>query len=131
MVYSIQKLPDEPIIIDTHGEPMEVANYPNFVKELVVAVTSIEGPIYRITDLSDMSFSFPTLVLVLAEETRAGVPGTAGDPRVNLNLVAQGEIAELIQASVIQKQYGARQMMFFSTVDDALCYVREQISRNL
>lgn len=127
MVYSIQKLPDEPIIIDTHSEPMEAIGYVNFATELSDVANSIQGPIYRISDLRDMTFSFPTLVHVLAEETKSGRPGSAGDPRVNLVLVAVDLVADLIKSSAQQKQYGGRNFPIFDTVDAALAHVRKQI----
>jgi hypothetical protein len=127
MVYKIEKLPDEPIVIDCHSEPMEALSHANFANELAQIVQSIEGTVYRIADLTGMSYSFPTLVHVLAEETRNKKPGSAGDPRVKLVMVASGEIATLIANAAKQPQYGGLDLPVFATQAEALAYVREQI----
>jgi hypothetical protein len=129
MVYQIEKLPGEPIVIDSHGEPMDAMGHRDFAEELARRVQDIEGTVYRITDLLGMSYSFPTLVHVLGEETRSGRPGSASDPRVKTVLVAAGEVADLIAVAASQPQYGGLNLPLFTTRDEALAYVRELIKR--
>jgi hypothetical protein len=128
MAYTIQRQLDEPIIIDTHTDPMEAAGYASFAHELADHAASIDGTIYRIADLRGMKFSFPLLVHVLAEEARSKQPGTAGDPRVRLVLVAEGEVARLLAESAKQTQYGALDVPVFATLDEALAHVRALVA---
>jgi hypothetical protein len=127
MVYTIETLPGEPIIIDWHGEPLEETGHQVFAEELAQAVQSIDGPIYRIADLTGMSYSFPTMVYVMAEETRHKRPGSVGDPRIKTVLVATGEIASLVATAAKQPHYGALDLPVFETRDEALAYIRKQI----
>jgi hypothetical protein len=128
MVYQIEKLPGEPIVIDSHSEPMKAMGHRGFAEELAGHVQSIEGTVYRITDVLGMSYSFPTLVHVLGEETRSQRPGSASDPRVKMVLVAAGEVANLITMAAGQPQYGGLNLPLFDTREQALAYVRQLIS---
>jgi hypothetical protein len=130
MAYKIDKLPGEPIIIDTHMEPVNPAGYPQFAAEMAALTQSIEGTVYRITDLSQMNFSFPLLVQVFAEETRTSRPGSVGDPRVRTVIVAVGETAVLSAATSNHPHYGARGIPIYDNVEAALAHVREQLKNS-
>lgn len=128
MAFTLQQLPGEPIIIDTHSEPLEPSGYAEFARDLVALATTIEGPIWRVIDLSGVNVSFEVLVHVMAEEAKSGLPGTSGDPRVQPMIVGSGETIELMVKSAKTELYGGIEMQIFATQDEAIAYARAQIA---
>lgn len=128
MAYTLKQLPGEPIIIDTHVDPLEPSGYTDFARELVALATSIEGPIWRIIDLSGVNVSFTVLVHVMAEEAKSGLPGTSGDPRVHPLVVGTGDSVKMIVDSAKQQHYGV-EMQLFATQAEAVAYARAQIAK--
>jgi hypothetical protein len=127
MSFKIEKLPNEPIIICTLAPNFEPANdYPSFWPQLGKMVEGMEGPIYRITHLLSTNFNFGQMTVAIGEETRSGLPGSLGDPRIRSVLVSQAALAQLAVQSLQQEQYGQRDNPLFGTLEEALAYVREQ-----
>ncbi len=129
MVYALEKLAGEPIIIDSHRDPLHVDSWHKaFASELAALVDTIDGPAYRICDLSEMSFSYDDLVAVLMSEAQSGRRGSASDPSVHLVLVVDGELASLFAASVQRRGSPDPPFPAFSTREQALAYIRKMIA---
>ncbi len=129
MVYTLTKLPDEPIIIDIHREPIDAfKDFAGFAQDLAQLALSIEGPIYRVIDLTGLNLSFSELQSVMSEEARSGRPGSTGDPRVTAVMVAEGLIGKLVAQASKKVQYGSKEVKGFPTQEEALAHVRKLIA---
>jgi hypothetical protein len=130
MPVTVEKLPDEPIIVCTFYEPASSADYPVLWEKLSQAVEGVDGPIYRITDLSPIKITFGNMVVAIAEEAKSKMPGSAADPRIRSVLIATGTLIEFAAKSITQEQYGAIGVpALFTTLDEALSYCRSQIAK--
>jgi len=131
MAFTVEKLPDEPIIIITFRNPSNpTEDYGPLLDQVAKLCEGLEGPIYRITDLRQVNFSFSDMVVSIAEEFKSGRPGSAADPRIKAVLAASGELVKLAAESVKQEQYGAQSdTPIFTSLDEAIAYARAELAK--
>jgi hypothetical protein len=131
MSFSIQKFPNEPIVLVVFNNDFDpLQDYPLLWEALGRELEGMPGPIYRITNMLDINLTLSALMIGMAQETRGGSPGSASDPRMRGSMVAAGILAELIAKSFQQEQYGGRAapVPLFSTVDEALAHARAELT---
>ncbi len=130
MPVTVEKLPNEPIILCTYFEPAGPSDQPVLWEQLATAVGGLDGPIYRITDLSRIKITFGNMAVAIAQEAKDKRPGSAADPRIRSVLVATGTLIELAAKSITQEQYGRiGAPALFTNLDEALNYCRSQIAK--
>jgi len=128
-MYSIEMLADEPVIVVRIEPEFKFERDLWAVHEDVArkARTIAAGKVYRIMDFSALTITFSELQSVLYFETRGG-PGSAADPRIRNVLVGSGEMINMAADSLGQTQYGRINTPVFSTLNEALVYVRATLS---
>lgn len=87
----------------------------------------IAGRVYRVTEIRDITTSFYDVMLVLRQMSD-GRPGSTTDPRFFGVMVGDDEVVRLIAASSQQEQYGRMNVPLFSSVDDALAFIRAKMA---
>lgn len=130
MGFTVEKLPDEPVVICTLLPPFDpIQDLPSFFAQIAQTIEGLEEPIYRILDLCAVQLSFSDITLALAEETRSALPGTLADPRIrSVVVVAPGTMQEFGAMSTQQLQYGERSSHIVTELDVALAYARAQLT---
>ncbi len=127
MPVTIEKLPDQPVIVITVTEPFDhFKELPAGFRKFQELAASVQGTIYRIIDVTGWRVPFNAVVDGLAADTRGGA---ATDPRVRTVLVGSGEMVELGVKAVKQRQYGGREMALFASMDEALAYVNAELAK--
>lgn len=127
MAYTVEKLGNEPIILVTLiGEVNQSDGQQAFV-EIAETIQSIDGHAYVIHDFRRYEVDFATIVRGLAMQTK-GTPGSASDPHASTIIVGTSEMAKLVSEALKQEQYGSLKVPAFDSMDDALSYIRQQIS---
>ncbi len=132
LVYSIERLADEPIIVITATLPTDAyRDVRRKLDDLEAMVQTMDDPvIFRINDYS--AIPAPTLddiTFVLAEETRSARPGSAADPRIRCVLVDNQPMIKLAAEGAKQAQFGSLHLPRFDTAAAALAYVRAELER--
>jgi len=128
MTTKIERLPNEPIVVVTWIEPVDLhKETPDKFAQIDALIGSNENA-YVIDDLSQAKLDFSTLVSGMAAQ-REKAPGSPSDPRISTALVGSGFFMELISKGAKQFQYGSLDIPLFSSLDDALVYVREKIKK--
>lgn len=118
------------MICTLHADFQPLEELPAFFAEIAEAIEGEAGPVYRILDTSTYDITFGELMIALAEETKSSQPGTLSDPRIRSVVVTRpGTIAELGAASTQQAQYGERTSHIVCSMDEALAYVHEKLTR--
>lgn len=125
MAFSVERVPDEPIIIMTILRRYDFEkDAPEAHTEVDRLLEEIEGRAYLITDYSQIDLTFSQLVVALGRATR-GETGSASDPRIRQNIfVGEGEMVDLAAESLLQTQYGKLPVVVFPSLEKALTYVR-------
>jgi hypothetical protein len=124
MPATVEKLPDEPIILVTIDGHLDVAIARQIYAEIAELAQDIEGKVYRITDLRKQTSSFMDTIGVVKEAAK-GSPGTTSDPRITNVFVGHGKVAPTTLNLMRQKNPESHGVL--ETVEDALEYVRWQI----
>jgi hypothetical protein len=134
MPFTIEKLPDEPIIVvklKVDGREDFERSFQPLIEQIAAVAAAIPGPVYRVTDLSEVNISFGELVLAMQQEYRSQTPGTAGDPRIQVVLVTSDKMIEIAAKSTQRSiHYGQHAPPpIFPTTEDALKYIRGELKK--
>ncbi|NDJ53056.1 MAG: hypothetical protein GYB68_08240 [Chloroflexi bacterium] len=128
MPFTIEKLPHEPIVIVKVTPPFSFAtDTRRSVRAVADEIRGLPGPIYRISDVSEVTIGFMDLVHALAVMSREE-EGGAPDHRLRFIFVGDLEILEMARESARQDQYGNVEIHIFAALDEALDFARRQRS---
>lgn len=130
MSYSTEKLPDLPVVLATlhsdydHAQEGEAA----YAEEIAMLDAQSE-PVYYILDIKEYS---PTLDVIISGTNWGGKQGnmpTVRHPNVVKPIViSQSDIVKLAVKGVKTVTWGYTDIKVFETLDEALDYVRLEIS---
>ncbi len=122
-----ERLPQEPIIVITVREPFNPQkDLGPAEQEFATTAATIDGPVYRIVDLSRWNVQFSDLVHIMDNVMRKN---RGADPRFRTILVSSSQIAALGAKAAGQAQYMGVETPLFGSLDDALVYVRAELAR--
>jgi hypothetical protein len=130
MTAEFERIPNEPIIIGTFGNPYEPIRDAGATSEaLNKALNETEGNVYYVADFLMTSFSFSDMAIGMSEAFRA--PGSPyANPRLKMYIVGSAELLRLgVEAAATQQQYGSVPMQMFPSVDEALTKVRADLAQ--
>ncbi|HEC22198.1 MAG TPA: hypothetical protein ENI95_04705 [Chloroflexi bacterium] len=125
MSFTMQRLPDEPILIVTRFDAVP-SDLPDIFRLSLELKKEIEGTVYRIHDLSRIDLDFSTMVEGMANAS-AKCEGSMRDSRFRDILVGSHELIQLASAAFQQKQYGGLTIPLFESLEEAVEYARLQI----
>ncbi len=130
MGFSIELLPNEPIIITTASGKLSAQDFADMFARSRKLLQGMAGPIYRISDFREATSSFMDL-LRMAQIASKGDEGTTSDPRIKAVLVGTNQWVNLARTIVAQPQYAAMNFPTFETFEEALQYARAQLSNGV
>jgi hypothetical protein len=130
MPFSIQRLPDEPILLAKYTGRMEPEDLVALRTQSVQLAGEVER-VYRVNDARQLELSFSDLVAVMGAETATRTnPGSLGDPRFNdIIVVSPGSLVRFGTESLSQEQYGSLQIPLFEDLGEGLAHARAQIKQ--
>lgn len=128
MAVTVKRLPDEPIIIATLDGLVDAETSREVFRETARLYADIHEHIYRITDCTLIDADFPNTLGMLIEATK-GTPGSTTDPNVTVVLVGGHQLTKFYADAMAQPQFGGVKVALFSSLDEALAYVRFHIQR--
>ncbi|MCA0456774.1 MAG: hypothetical protein LCI00_22570 [Chloroflexi bacterium] len=129
MGFTLQLLPDEPILITVAKGHLVVEDFAGMFAESRKLLAGMPAPIYRISDFREASSSFMELIR-MAQIASRGDEGTTSDPRIKAILVGMNQWVNLARTIVEQPQYSAMRFPTFQTLDEALAYARAALATN-
>ena len=123
MSVRVEKLPDQPVIILTYQGHMDVETVKSaFVQSAVIADT-INGTVYRISDVRKGEGNFADVVNII-KAIRESALGSSADPKIKGIFVGGHQMVRLYADILKQEQFGATNIPFFKTMEEALEYIR-------
>jgi hypothetical protein len=131
MPITVEKLPDEPIIILTITKPVDFAQeLPPAYDEVAELLQEIEGPFYRISDFSGMQQSGVNELINLLMTAFRSRSGSLIDPELKARtrslIVGDFKLVEM-GVSILRKQAPDLNVSVFRSVNTALAYARDQL----
>jgi hypothetical protein len=127
MPVTVERVPNEPIIIAHLWGIVDVSCVREMYTNSAPLVDEIGTHTYRVTDAREVETTFSDLVQILGK-TMAGEPGSTGDPRITPILVGTNAWVKMLQESLKQQQYGAKQIAIYETREEALAHARALIA---
>ena len=124
MPATVEKLPNEPIILVTVEGHLDVSLAREIYAKIAELADDIQGPIYRITDLRKQTSSFADNIAVVKEASNRK-PGTTSDPRITNVFVGREQISPVTLAVMRRDNPDSHGVL--DSVEDALAYVRWQL----
>jgi hypothetical protein len=125
---SVERLPDEPILIARYTGKVIVDDVRHVFERSAELISADDKVVFRVTDMVHSDTDFGE-VLKMARELGSGVPGSTGDTRIRAAIVGRGRWAKLFADTIQQKQFGGFHIPLFKDMDDALAYARLEIAR--
>ena len=127
MSYSIEKLPDDPIIITTMFEDFSMDQSEPFLDELIDLFDSLVEPVYLIADVDRYTFSVQDMLVALnvaVQGSRAIMhhPNLAGTV-----VVTSSKMMKLASKGAKSDAFGNIQTEVFETLEEALDHIRSRL----
>ncbi|PJF39686.1 MAG: hypothetical protein D6737_06595 [Chloroflexi bacterium] len=122
----VKKLPDQPIVIVSIQNYITVDDARAVYQQLAKIAADIDGTVYRITDVCQMTMTFQEMIAIVREAMR-GAPGSTSDPRIKNIFVGQNCLAEVAQ-DLMAKQ--GVDILMFDTMQEAMDYIQQQIDES-
>ena len=117
----VKKLPNEPILIVTVEGQLDAGMVRDLYQEIGLLTKDMQPPIYRITDVRNMTITFMDLMGVIQEGTK-DMPGTTADTRISHMFVGKDKFAKIAR-DVLQRINPDNHPML-DTMEEALDYIR-------
>jgi hypothetical protein len=121
MSVTVEKLPNEQILIVTVDGHLDADMVKDLYQEISTLTEDMQPPIYRVTDVRKMSITFMDLMGVIKEGTK-DMPGTTADTRISHMFVGKDKFAKIAR-DVLQKINPDNHPML-DTMEEALTYIR-------
>lgn len=130
MPYKLKELPGEPIIISTLLPPFDYNNDLRAIgEEVKIILQETSGIYYFITDTTALNhLTFNDVVFGLVAATRGAASFLLRDERLKPLFVGTSTFVRLATDSLRQKQYGGLSFRMFSSLDQALVHIRQEIA---
>ncbi len=128
MPVTVQKMADENIILVAYESPYKVSETTESMEVIQQIVEQAVGVTYLIVDLSRLNMTFSDMVQGLAASTSGRQGWSVKDPRTRMVVVGANKLIEFGVKAVNQTQYGGINIPLFDTMDEALAYVRAEIT---
>ena len=123
MTTQVERVPGEPIIIITIQGHLDAHVMRNVYQQAAELARTIEGPVYRITDLRLMEVTLADLVEIFKDASR-GIPSSASDPRVVNVFVGKSHMSRFAADMLRLRRFGSAYSVLMNTLEDALAFVR-------
>lgn len=127
MPVKVEKLPDKPVIILTYQGHMDVETVKSAFSQSAAIAASIDGIVYRISDVRNSEGSFADVVNVI-KAIRVNTVGSSADPKIKGVFVGNNQFARMYADFLKQQEFGITNIPFFQTLEEALEYI--ELDRN-
>ena len=122
MPVQVEKLPDLPIIVLTYEGHMDVETVKSAFSQSAVIAASVEGVVYRISDVRNSEGTFTDVVKVI-KAIGENVLGSSADPKIKGVFVGGHQLARMYADFLKQEQFGSTAIPFFQTLEEAFEYI--------
>jgi hypothetical protein len=127
MAVKVTRIPDLPALLLENVQPFNpVRDTATNMEETVKVKRELGRPVYRIIDIRSFNLTFSDMTVAMgAERDREG---GSGDPEVTTCFVGSGALVEIGSKALAQQdQYGKGKVRLFTSVEQAMDFIRKDI----
>jgi hypothetical protein len=130
--YTLEKLPDEPILLSVMGEAYDVGrDAPAACQQLFDLLETMDVPVFLVVDARKLTADFGDVVAGLGTATRKGVAVLRHPNIQEIVLVTTSGLVSMGAKALGQLQYGGLRSSVFETLDEALAYARDRVAEEV
>ncbi|MGF1503884.1 MAG: hypothetical protein ACFB51_01915 [Anaerolineae bacterium] len=130
MSYTITRRDDLPVLISevsTDFDPR--SDLQPLLAELDAAFAAMDGPFYYIANIGESKWNFAQVVQALGQVAGSNAAMLLRNPHLRETLVVvHSDLIELGVRALSQTQYGGLRAHLMDSVEEALAYVRKDVS---
>lgn len=123
MTVTLEKLPDEPILLATLSGDVKLEEMEQIYAQTAELLQATHTRLYRITRIENNTTSFMDILKIL-QAAGKGKPGSSSDPNVTVIFLGSGSLIQFITNALRQPQFAGVKLPIFPTLEEALLYVR-------
>ena len=128
MAFQIEWMANEPIILATASGLITSSDFQLMYEQVAAMIDGQEGKFFRIADYTAAESSFIDIMKAV-KLASTNAPGSSADPRIQTIYVGTSQWIGLARTALQQPQFGGLAIPTFIEVEDALTYVRREISK--
>jgi len=125
--FTVVQLENEPIIVVTIIGYLDIAMARAIYARIAEIAATLQGPIYRITDVRQEHTTFAEIIGVIKEASKS-TAGSTSDPRIKNVFVGNEKMARVAR-DVLRTMMGGVSMPMFATMEDALTHIHNELSQ--
>ena len=131
MSYSLELLPDEPILIITlHESYNHERDFEAYLNEAVVLLDSLDRPVYSITDITHIKVNIFQDFITGFNQVFRGQGATINHPNIDkVIIVSTDKLMKLGAKGLNSATFGFLSVPVFDTPEEALTYARALIAQ--
>ncbi len=129
MPVKVDRLPGEAIVIATCSDTLDVPTLQDMFAQTAALMNEGDSLVYRIADYYGVTSSFVELLTSAQKASQAGVAASTTDPRILPMFVGSDEWQAQARIAFGQNPFGTVQIPIFGSVDDAIAYARQQLTK--
>jgi hypothetical protein len=128
MPYTIEKIPDAPIVIMVREQAKGVDELPEVIEAVTAVLDAQAEPVYLILDIHAMELGIDELTSAATRGAR-GPSAVMHHPKIRENLVVSGKtLVKLAMQGLRTATFGNVKVRVFDSQENALAFCREQIA---
>jgi hypothetical protein len=127
MPATVERLSDLPVIHVKYYDSISIEDVQNVFTNSQTQIRPDDGFMYRIIEFANVESNFGE-ILQIARFTATNAPNITSNAQYEVILVGHDRWTKLYIEMMHQKQFGARAIPCFVTLDQALDYVRNQLA---
>ncbi len=125
MAYTIRQVPNEPIIVIVFQQPLAMEDAVVSDKAAMELAEKIPGKVYIVSDGTIYNLTLDQVIDGMDQMRRF----ISADSRFVRTIVGTARLVEFAVQAAKQRQYGARDLLLFASVDEAVEYARKEIAK--
>ena len=129
MPVTVEQLDDQPIIVATFTGFVDLPTVQEMFKRSAAFKTQLGTPLYRISDVTNVSTSLKDL-LAIVKEASNDIPGSPADPEMVGMFVGTNKWVGLFQSTLSEAEFGSINIPAFTSHQDALSYIERRRAEN-
>jgi hypothetical protein len=126
--YTVEKLPDEPILYSLLSESWSASELPAVIDEVAAILDAADEPLFYINSIENVTMNIQELITSSSLAARGG-GSILHHPNIREQVVVvQNKLLQLAAKGLDSAAFGHLSMKVFETEDEAFAYARAQIA---
>ncbi len=125
MSYVTEKLPNQPVILQTFHADFDTSEWAGSAADLVTLLNDLRAPVYCVFDMTQISMGLNDVISAANRATRGSEPIFHHPKIQEIVLASNDALVKLAEWGLNSVVFCSMKVWVFGTVDEALAYTRQ------